>query len=793
MRDAPDDDAAEASTAHLNERSDISAGKRPKLDRNVAADQVASQADLQSQGADRSQVAQVLGGQGSGQRGQNKGRKFKTAREDRAADICDSVAKGVACKRGGPRPDGICDFAHSLDQYMLVKPKDIAFPAPPIVDGLKDDDKVHGLLRRPGTSFLGAQSQAYLDEHYSTSEPYCKFPQGEGDGAAQSDGPGNVAQSLRTKSTHCPPYHQLGEECPARWKCRFLGAHVEVDDKAKSTATSVATPELTTNAIKVLGWAPEASKDAACAEEKGQSTRFLDEWNWISTSTLRDLRKKEYLLPQSAAVIARLKEETDAGDSSVKSSKIVLTDEEIETQRRILIAQMAKKKENPPKNMHRKRKHQNEASEPANSTGPVDLDDLENEMLNNRPAAAVQVEPSTSGMIIDKTSIDTARIRGCEKRRLRWRGELYLAPLTTSGNLPFRRLCGTFGSDIHCGEMGLAESYLQGNPAEWSLVRRHSSERTFGVQLCGNRPDLLVPAAELLYQECGPNQLDFVDLNCGCPIDLVYKKGAGSALMDMPGRLSKILRGMSAVLGEVPVTIKMRTGTSNSKNTAHKLFGRIQTEFGVGAATIHGRSRQQRYRNLANWDYIRECTETLRSSVQEWNESSRTADEDEMHPVPIYGNGDVFSWEDYHANMEHTGVDGEMLARGALIKPWLFTEIKERKCWDISSRERLDMMRQFASYGLTHWGSDTQGVNKTRRFLCEAQSFWHRYVPVGLLEYLPPRMNDRPPLFKGRDDLETLLASGNSADWVRLSEMFLGKAPDQWSFLRKYGPCCTSS
>ena len=127
-----------------------------------------------------------------------------------------------------------------------------------------------------------------------------------------------------------------------------------------------------------------------------------------------------------------------------------------------------------------------------------------------------------------------------------------------------------------------------------------------------------------------------------------------------------------------------------------------------------------------------------------------------------------------------------MIARGALIKPWIFTEIKESRHWDISSRERLDIIRQYASFGLDHWGSDTQGVNVTRRYLCDALSFQHRYIPLGLLEVLPGQMNDRPPPFHGRDELETLLASPDAADWVKLSELFLGKAPESFVYLPKH-------
>jgi tRNA-dihydrouridine synthase 3 len=96
--------------------------------------------------------------------------------------------------------------------------------------------------------------------------------------------------------------------------------------------------------------------------------------------------------------------------------------------------------------------------------------------------------------------------------------------------------------------------------------------------------------------------------------------------------------------------------------------------------------------------------------------------------MPLFGNGDVMSFEDYNDHRANTNVAGCMIARGALIKPWVFTEIKEQRHWDISSSERLDMLRQFTNYGLMHWGSDTQGVATTRRFLLEWLSFLHRSV-----------------------------------------------------------------
>ncbi|XP_077835549.1 tRNA-dihydrouridine(47) synthase [NAD(P)(+)]-like isoform X1 [Macaca mulatta] len=181
---------------------------------------------------------------------------------------------------------------------------------------------------------------------------------------------------------------------------------------------------------------------------------------------------------------------------------------------------------------------------------------------------------------------------------------------------------------------------------------------------------------------------------------------------------------------------------------------------------LHGRSREQRYTKLADWQYIEECVKAA-------------------SPMPLFGNGDILSFEDANRAMQ-TGVAGIMIARGALLKPWLFTEIKEQRHWDISSSERLDILRDFTNYGLEHWGSDTQGVEKTRRFLLEWLSFLCRYVPVGLLERLPQRINERPPYYLGRDYLETLMASQKAADWIRISEMLLGPVPPNFVFLPKH-------
>lgn len=531
--------------------------------------------------------------------------------------------------------------------------------------------------------------------------------------------------------------------CYAGWTCRFLGGHIRRVGEGQGKEGT---------AWELLG-AENLGESEESAEGDGNDGRrnAPDELNWQTPTQLKALRNRKYPLYLTKAALAVLAREKQAdmqeqGDNAQATARgPILIDEEAAKRESLL----------------------------AIDTETDDMDAL----LNDGSRARLDDAAHSTSLV------DQARLKASEKRRLDWfHDELYLAPLTTTGNLPFRRLCSSLGADITCGEMGLAENYLQGQKNEWSLVRRWEGERCFGTQLCGNKPELLIPAAEMLARQFSSG-LDFIDVNCGCPIDLVYNRGAGSALLDHASKLGRIVRGMAAVSGDVPITIKLRTGTTNTPTT-HKLFPRIKTDWGASAVTLHGRSRQQRYKSLADWDYIRQCTAALRDSIR--NNNEERPDEEWVHPIPIYGNGDVYSWQDYERNKALSGVDGQMLARGALIKPWLFTEIKEKRDWDISSRERLDLVRQLSSYGLAHWGSDTLGVNTTRRFVCESLSFTHRYIPLGILEHVPAKLNERPPLFKGRDDLETLLASGNAQDWVRISEMFLGKAPDEFHFTREW-------
>jgi tRNA-dihydrouridine synthase 3 len=413
--------------------------------------------------------------------------------------------------------------------------------------------------------------------------------------------------------------------------------------------------------------------------------------------------------------------------------------------------------------------------------------------------------------------------RPSEKRRLYYGADTpILAPLTTQGNLPFRRLCISLGAQITFSEMAMSMPIVQGENNEWALMKTHESEVSpptlssnakvlpgydnskdlkFGAQIAANKPWAAFKTTEILSTYCP--QLRVIDLNCGCPIDLVVNSGGGSALLDGPSKMEKMLRGMNALSGEIPVSCKIRMGTRDAKPNADSVVKRLvlgsseSKEAGLGppgvaAITLHGRTRQQRYTKVADWGYISDIGALITRLQKEQADALDTAHEVDPRDLPnggqtyFIGNGDVLSHADYFEHLADHKVDAVMVGRGALIKPWVFEEISTGQHLDKSSSERLEYIKQFVKLGLDTWGSDERGVGTTRRFLLEWLSFTHRYVPIGLLERLPPRINERPPLFKGRDDLETLMASTNYLDWLKIAEMFLGKAGDSFKFVPKH-------
>lgn len=217
----------------------------------------------------------------------------------------------------------------------------------------------------------------------------------------------------------------------------------------------------------------------------------------------------------------------------------------------------------------------------------LDKDKLE---IKNSPVLDTSINESKNETIKTQNTIkklgpvedyDLIKCRYSEKKKVDWKNKVVLSSLTTVGNLPFRRICKEYGADITCGEMALAPKILQGAHEEWALVKRHESEDVFGVQLCGNNPGVLTRCAQLLNEEI---DVDFIDLNLGCPIDLIYRQGGGSGMLNRLNVLETVVKSVSQVMS-IPLTVKTRTGVYIDKPIAHTLMPKF-VNWGVSMITV---------------------------------------------------------------------------------------------------------------------------------------------------------------------------------------------------------------
>jgi nifR3 family TIM-barrel protein len=246
----------------------------------------------------------------------------------------------------------------------------------------------------------------------------------------------------------------------------------------------------------------------------------------------------------------------------------------------------------------------------------------------------------------------TPDIKPFKIREIEINPPLILSPMAGVTDVSFRRLIKRRGGvGLSVSEFISVEGLTRSNPKSKRQMRFYPDEQPFAVQIFGGQPERMRMAAEMA-EEIGA---DILDINCGCPAPKVVKHGGGSGLLKDHGRLETILKEIRKAI-TIPLTIKIRAGfydhTINAVETA-----KLAESCGVEHIALHGRTKEQGYRGLANWDLVKQIKEVV--------------------SVPVSGSGDVTTIEGAFARFRETGCDGVLIGRGAMSNPWIFRQIED--------------------------------------------------------------------------------------------------------------------
>jgi tRNA-dihydrouridine synthase B len=261
----------------------------------------------------------------------------------------------------------------------------------------------------------------------------------------------------------------------------------------------------------------------------------------------------------------------------------------------------------------------------------------------------------------------------------RARSPFWLAPMAGITDVCFRQLMDEMQAGVLISELVSAKGLFFNSIKTRKMMRIHKNPGTIvGIQLFGESPEDIVQAVKVVEE----TEADFIDINMGCPVKKVVKKGCGAALMRDPDYLEKFLTTIKNGI-RLPLTVKMRTGWNENELTIHEC---AQAAYNSGCewVAIHGRTRAQGYEGRADWDLIAEVKSRAK--------------------LPIIGNGDIRSPNQAKQRIQETGVDAVMIGRGALRNPWIFNE-----CVGLSAeRSGLKLLNRYLS-GL-HENYDTRST-----------------------------------------------------------------------------------
>ncbi len=305
-----------------------------------------------------------------------------------------------------------------------------------------------------------------------------------------------------------------------------------------------------------------------------------------------------------------------------------------------------------------------------------------------------------------------------------------LAPMAGITNPGFRRLCREQGAGFYVCEMITSRGLVERNPLTFRMIAFDPDEQPRSMQLYGVDPATIGAAVRMISER---DLADHVDLNFGCPVPKVTRRGGGAALPYKRRLFEAIVRAAVDNAGPMPVTVKMRIGIDDEHRT-YLDAGRRAAEAGVAAVALHARTAAQRYSGTADWSAIARLRDALPADL------------------PVLGNGDIFSAADAVALVRRTGCDGVVVGRGCLGRPWLFGDLEAA----FAGRELppppalgqvAATMRRHAVLLGEHMGPD-KGIRDMRKHI----AWYLKGFPVG------PELRRALGLVGSLDELDELLS-----------------------------------
>ena len=285
-----------------------------------------------------------------------------------------------------------------------------------------------------------------------------------------------------------------------------------------------------------------------------------------------------------------------------------------------------------------------------------------------------------------------------------------LAPMAGITNTAFRRLCREFGAGLYVSEMITSRALVERTPESMRLITHHESETPRSIQLYGVDPKTVAEAVTMLVAE---DRADHIDLNFGCPVPKVTRKGGGAALPWKIGLFRDIVEGAVRAAGDIPLTVKMRKGI-DADHLTYLEAGRIAEGAGVASVALHARTAAEFYSGEADWSAIAKLKETVTS-------------------VPVLGNGDIWSADDALRMVAETGCDGVVVGRGCLGRPWLFGDLaaafrgEQGSSAQPSLGEVAQTFRRHAELLTEFFDSEERGCRDIRKHV----AWYFKGYPVG--------------------------------------------------------------